>query len=290
VAAVRGGDQHATLRTEIRSAATVMLVRDRPDLHVFMLRRTPGASFGPGATVFPGGAVDDADGMPSSRIVGLDDGAASAELGLPAGGLARRIAAVRECFEEAGILLGRPNGSSSDRSHGSLPAWRDALNAGHAAFGHVLEAEGLEVDAGELRVFSHWLTPVGAPRRYDTWFFVARAPDGQEGVHDDGELVDSAWVRPIDALRAHARGEIELILPTLRSLEVLGRFPSVTTLFTALDRVTRDERGRLLVVPDAAGERVALPGDDVAHAKPWTIPLPDIDIRSEARLAAEVTR
>ena len=94
----------------------------------------------------------------------------------------------------------------------------------------MLETEDLVVDAGALRVFSHWLTPVGAPRRYDTWFFVARSPDDQDGVHDDAELVASEWLRPMDALRRHARGDLELILPTMRCLEALARYPTVESL------------------------------------------------------------
>ena len=74
------------------------------------------------------------------------------------------------------------------------PEWRDAINAGHRTFAQMLETEDLVVDATDLHVFAHWLTPMGAPRRYDTWFFVARAPDGQDGAHDDAELVASEWV------------------------------------------------------------------------------------------------
>jgi len=264
-----------------------MLVQDRPDLHIFMLRRTPSAVFGPGATVFPGGAVDPSDHTVSERIVGLDEAAASGELGLSEGGLARRVAAVRECFEEAGILLARPSSNRAVASAPALQAWRDALNAGHATLDQVLESEDLVVDGGALRVFSHWLTPVGAPRRYDTWFFVARSPDGQDGAHDDSELVASEWLRPIDALRRNARGDLQLILPTMRCLEALARYPTVDALFDALDGVLRDEQHLPLVVADAGGERVALPGDDPGRARRWTIPLPDIDISEEARLAAE---
>ena len=135
-------------------------------------------------------------------------------------------------------------------------------------------------------MFAHWLTPTGAPRRYDTWFFVARAPEGQDGAHDDSELVASEWVRPADAIARHERGEIDLIFPTLRSLQALARFPSVAALFAALDQVPRDERGRLCVVAEASGERVLLPDDDPARAAPWTIPLPDISVRDEQRIVA----
>ena len=186
-----------------------MLVRDAPafeapKLQVFVMRRTPRAVFGPGATVFPGGAVDESDTQALARVVGADDAAASAELGLAAGGLLRRVAAVRECFEEAGILLARAAPTRAPAT--PAPEWRDALNAGHVTLGQVLDRDDLVIDATDLRVFAHWLTPTGAPRRYDTWFFVARAPEGQDGAHDDGELVASEWVRPADALAAQRTG------------------------------------------------------------------------------------
>ena len=266
-----------------------MLVRDVPAteasaLQVFVMRRTPRAVFGPGATVFPGGAVDESDAKALARVVGMDDSEASAELGLTGGGLLRRIAAVRECFEEAGILLAHdaPTGASATPA----PEWRDALNAGHVTLAHVLDRDDLVIDATDLRVFAHWLTPTGAPRRYDTWFFVARAPEGQDGAHDDAELVASEWLRPADALARHESGEIELILPTLRSLQALARFSSVTALFAALNQVPRDAAGRLCVVAEASGERVVLPEDDAASAAPWTIPLPEIRVRDEQRIVA----
>ena len=177
-----------------------------PALEVFVMRRTPRAVFGPGATVFPGGAVDASDAQALAHVVGADDAAASAELGLTDGGLVRRVAAVRECFEEAGILLARDRATGAPAT--PAPEWRDALNAGHATLGQVLARDALVIDATDLRVFAHWLTPTGAPRRYDTWFFVARAPDGQDGAHDDAELVASEWIRPPDALGApRARGD-----------------------------------------------------------------------------------
>lgn len=162
----------------VRDAATVILVRDRPELHVFVVLRNPALDFAPGATVFPGGAVDPAD-APVAAALGVDE---------------FRAAAARECLEECGI----------------------------------------PVDARELVEFSRWITPVGAPRRYDTRFFVVRAPDGHEGEHDGSELVGSAWMRPGDVLRSFADGEIDLILPTQRSLEVLARFDRVDALLAEL--------------------------------------------------------
>ena len=217
------------LAVEIRDAATVILVSDRPDLHVLMLERTRQAVFGPGATVFPGGGVDAADRDPQAltRLIGLDDHAASLEHGLPAGGLGFRVAAVRECFEEAGILLARQcRRWSTRRGRCRARGRRASLNTGTLGFVDVLEARSLVVRARDLRLFSHWLTPIGAPRRYNTWFFVAPAPDGEDGTHDDNELVASDWIRPADALAQHAAGEIDLIFPTEMSLRALAPYDS----------------------------------------------------------------
>jgi 8-oxo-dGTP pyrophosphatase MutT (NUDIX family) len=162
----------------VRDAATVILVRERPDLEVFVLRRNAALDFAPGATVFPGGAVDPGDDEVAAAL-GVDQ---------------FRAAAARECLEESGI----------------------------------------PIDARELVEFARWITPVGAPRRYDTRFFVARAPDGHEGEHDGSELVASAWMRPADVLQAFADGEIDLILPTQRSLELIARFDRVDSLLAEL--------------------------------------------------------
>jgi 8-oxo-dGTP pyrophosphatase MutT (NUDIX family) len=275
-----------------RDAATVILVSDRPDLHVLMLERTRRAVFGPGATVFPGGAVDAGDGAGSvaERVVGIDDVAASAAQGLARGGLGFRVAAVRECFEEAGILLAReaPSGQPALHDDG-LAAARTELNAGALAFGDMLAGRDLLIDARELRVFSHWLTPLGAPRRYNTWFFVAPAPVGEEGTHDDNELVASAWVRPIDALAQHADGDIDLIFPTEMSLRALSRYDRSRDLLSDLDAVTLDAGGQPRVVRDGTGERVALPQDAGRPTTRWTIPLPDISFRV-VQSTARVTR
>jgi 8-oxo-dGTP pyrophosphatase MutT (NUDIX family) len=210
-----------------------MLVRDEPDLNVFVLRRNPRVVFSPGATVFPGGAVDTEDRSAElyARVIGLDDAAASAEHERSHGGLGFRVAAVRECFEESGILVARDASTGAPvEHHERFSHWRARCNARDARFIELLEAEDLVIDARDLRLFAHWITPPGAPRRYDTWFFLASAPDGHEGMHDDNELVDSGWVRPADALHAFASGDIDLILPTQRCLETLARYDTATAL------------------------------------------------------------
>jgi 8-oxo-dGTP pyrophosphatase MutT (NUDIX family) len=276
-------------RVETRDAATVILVADRPDLHVLMLERTSRAVFGPGATVFPGGAVDAEDRTDRAHalVADLDDAAASAEHGLDAGGLGFRVAAVRECFEEAGILLARdPAGRLADHDPGLAEA-RDRLNAGAASFVDLLEARSLAIFGAELRLFSHWLTPLGAPRRYNTWFFVAAAPDGEDGAHDDCELVASSWVRPRDALTHHAESRIDLIFPTEMSLRAFSRYEHAADLLTDLDATPRHADGAPLVVAEGNGERVVVPSDG-GPAGRWTIPLPDISYRAERAAARGV--
>ena len=273
---------------DVRDAATVILVSDRPELHVLVLERTSRAVFSPGATVFPGGAVDaaDRDARSHERVVGLDDAAASAEHGLLGDGLAFRIAALRECFEESGILLALDARGRPVCHDDTLAGARDRLNDGSLGFVDLLEQRSLVLPAPELRLFSHWLTPIGAPRRYNTWFFVAPAPDGEDGVHDDRELVASSWVRPADALDQFAAGAIDLIFPTEMSLRALARYSHSADLFADLDAAPRDADGNVLVVVDGTGERVALPGDAERPVGPWTIPLPDISYRAE-RAAAQ---
>ncbi len=264
----------------VRDAATVMLVRDDPELQVFMLRRNPASVFGPGAYVFPGGAVDPADRDPEvyRRARGLDDARASQLVGEPRDGLRYWIAAARESFEEAGFVLGEATPS--------LAGTRDALNAGTLAWSAALAAHDVVLHLDDLAVFSHWLTPEGAPRRYDTWFFVAAAPDGQEGSHDDVEAVHSEWVRPRAALERFRGGDIDLIFPTMRSLLAIARFDRRDELIAAV-LAAQPEGTPPLVVDDGSGERVALPGDDHATARRAWAPLrsqPELD---QALLAEE---
>jgi 8-oxo-dGTP pyrophosphatase MutT (NUDIX family) len=245
-----------------------MLVRDDPGLEVFMLRRNLEAKFMGGAYVFPGGAVDADDRAPEllARCHGRDDAGASAALGLPIGGLGFWVAAVREAFEEAGVLLARSaaTGLPVDLDDTALAtrieAARVLVGSGERPFLQVVEDEDLLLDAGALHLFSHWITPAGAPRRYDTWFFVAAAPDGHAYLHDDSETVASVWIRPGDALDRARRGELELIFPTIRNLEQLARFVSGRDFLDAVSDATSGAVGARMIA-DASGSRVLLPID-----------------------------
>ena len=216
-----------------RDGATVMLVRDghhaeRP-LEVFMLRRHPRTAFG-SVHVFLGGVLDAADHDPAlvARVRGLSGEGASERLGLHQGGLASCIAAVRESFEEAGVLLAcHPDGTGL-RLHSGLATrlaeHRVALHAGQRSLLAILDQEDLVLDLGDMHYVAHWITPEGAPKRYDTRFFLARAPLGQVYAHDNEELISSEWVRPPDALARHEAGGFAMIFPTISCLEDIGRF------------------------------------------------------------------
>ena len=225
----------------VRDAATVLLVRDgERGLEVAMLRRRLDSGFVPGAYVFPGGAVDPGDRSPlwASRSTGHDDVSASAVLGLPAGGLAFWVAAVRECFEEAGLLVarhedGRPLRLADPDVAARFDRHRAAVDHGEVDLLDVVAEEGLHLPLGELHYFAHWITPERAPRRYDTRFFVGRAPDDHPLRHDGDETIAALWARPADALDRFSAGGFELIRPTEHSLEILSAYPDADAVLAA---------------------------------------------------------
>jgi len=200
-----------------------MLIRDTPagGVEVFVMRRNLGAAFAAGMFVFPGGRVDDADGGPAIEpfVHGMDDTTASALLGIEAGGLAFWVAAIRECFEESGLLLARTrSGVPPPAADGE----REAVHRGETSMIELCRRYDLVLDAGPMRYVAHWVTPVGElPRRFDTRFFLAVAPTGQEGAHDHGETVDSRWVRPTDALLDAEQGRLMMMPPTVANVRFL---------------------------------------------------------------------
>lgn len=224
-----------------KPAATVMLVRDADaGVEVFLMERSAHGMFG-GLHVFPGGKVDDADHARrwSALSRGPDDVSASKTLGLDTGGLSYWVACIRECFEEAGILLARGSDSrtlrlQSAQMRSRYSAWRDRLNANEEG---VLEAmchkEKLELATDQLAYVSHWITPIDQPKRYNTRFFVARAPADQAALHDGHETVESVWIRPKHALERFADGELNLISPTFKNLEAIAGYASTEELLEA---------------------------------------------------------
>lgn len=227
----------------IREAATVMLLRDTAaGPEVFMLRRTHAAVFGPGFYVFPGGRLDPSDRAAeiAGRCDGPDDAWASARLGVPDGGLGFWVAAIRECFEEAGVLLARrPDGTVIDfdehdeATTDRFNALRHAIHDGTTTLAAVCAAEDLRLITGDLAYFAHWITPPGGPRRFSTRFLVARAPAGQHPLHDNSETIDSLWIRPAAALAHFAAREWEMMPPTVGALEFLAAHADVDAAMAA---------------------------------------------------------
>lgn len=231
----------APVAVEVRDAATVLLVRDgQKGLEVAMLRRRLESVFARGAYVFPGGAVDgeDRDVRWADRSAGHDDAWASSVLGTSSGGLAFWVAAVRECFEEAGVLLarrtdGQPLSLAEPAEADHYQRYRAGVDGGLVDLFDVCAAEDLHLPVGDLHYFAHWITPEHAPRRYDTRFFLTRAPDHQTLSHDGSETIAALWLRPAEALDRNAAGDFELIYPTLRSLEVLTDYPDADAVLSA---------------------------------------------------------
>jgi len=242
---------------QIRNAATVMLVRDAdgdPGVEVFMLRRTGKASFAAGMYVFPGGRVDDVDHADEIEpfCQGLDDENASGQLGIESGGLAYWVASIRECYEEAGILL------AAKRDGSALTIGDDdrhAVHDGTLSMVDLCKRDDLILDLSTTQYVDHWITPKGEPRRFDTRFFVTEAPAGQDGLHDDKETVESLWIRPADALRMQAAGELMMMPPTIKNLRWLDGFAAasdavdagaeITDVVEILPKLLFDEGGKI---------------------------------------------
>lgn len=227
-------------------AATVTLVRDAPGgLEVLLLQRSFSAGFMPGVHVFPGGGLDPGDESPEAlaRSTGPTDAEASRMLGIERGGLAYWIAAIRESFEEAGIFLAyAPGGGMVDLGGKTAERYREhrrTLDQGRSGVGEVARAEELRLATDRLVYFSHWITPVGLPRRYDTRFFLAIAPPHQQAEHDNREAIAHAWMSPAEALDRYQREEIKLRTPTLKTLERFTGFRSVEALAAELRVQTR---------------------------------------------------
>jgi glyoxylase-like metal-dependent hydrolase (beta-lactamase superfamily II)/8-oxo-dGTP pyrophosphatase MutT (NUDIX family) len=215
-----------------RPAATLVVVRDgERGMEVLLMHRTKAMDFAGGAHVFPGGAVDAADWDLAAFCTGLDDSEASRRLDIASGGLAYCICAIRECFEEAGLLYARAGEEllhfDSPVAREDAPALRRALQEGRTTFGAMIASLGVRLAADRLAYLSHWITQAGRPRRYDTRFFIAAAPEHQRPMHDAGETVAHEWVVPRIALERHARGEMQLMFPTMKTLELLARFGHV---------------------------------------------------------------
>lgn len=249
-----------------RPAATITVVRDAAQgFEVLMMQRNLKAGFMPGAYVFPGGAIDAEDRDPELYALceGLDDAAASRRLGLERDGLSYWVAAIRECFEEAGLLLcydrsGALVALDQPALEERFVAHRAALNAGAKGWLALCREEGLRLAADRLTYYSHWITPTTAPKRFDTRFFVVEAPPRQSPLHDAGELIDQLWVTPQDAIARDDAGTFHLRTPTKVTLRQLARSPDTRTLISTLG-AQKEIRAILPAVTKGGGR--LLPGE-----------------------------
>jgi 8-oxo-dGTP pyrophosphatase MutT (NUDIX family) len=248
-----------------RAASTILLLRDsvsiNGEIEVFMMVRHYEIDFNSGALVFPGGSVDKGD----QEIIG-DPALYSGGEGLDAAALSFRIAAIRETFEESGILLARPKGSKAlvdaKRASEIEAAHRADLCDSKISFLKVLTDNGMVLALDELVPYAHWITPEGMPKRFDTWFFLAVAPHEQVGAHDGKESTDSIWVSPREALEGGDSGRFKLPFPTTRNLIRLGKQACVQAaledargraVVTVMPVMTKLNGGRQLRIPLEAG-------------------------------------
>jgi 8-oxo-dGTP pyrophosphatase MutT (NUDIX family) len=237
-------------------AATILLVRDRPTFEVLMVKRHHKIDFAAGALVFPGGKTHSGDHDPrwETRTLGWDG---ADPLGRPL-----RIAAIREAYEETGILLARQSDGSEFRGAETAAAARDDIAHDRRAFLDLVTSLDLKLDLAALTVFARWITPAMMPKRFDTWFFIADAPEDQLALCDGWETVDAEWIAPLEALRLASLGERTVIFPTRMNLQLLAEAGAAADaiaraaarkLVTVEPQVTDTPDGRVLAIPMDAG-------------------------------------
>jgi recombination protein RecT len=214
-------------------AASILLLRDAP-LRVLMIRRHDGSSFVPSAWVFPGGGLDDED----RSIAGGDEP------------MAMRVCAARELFEETGIWLGSPLADSE--------RMRERLLGGSLTFRDLLAASSIAFDS--LVWTARWITPVGNPRRFDAWFFLAPAPPDAIATVDRREAVELTWISPQEALDRHATGDFPMVFPTIKNLESIASFHSADELIASRRGARIATMRPILVVRDGQ-QTIVLPDE-----------------------------
>lgn len=258
---------------DARLSSTVLLLRGTDDAEVLMVARAYEIDFASGAYVFPGGKVSDDDRRPewAEHVTGdyKDDERAV------------RIGGIREVFEESGLLLARAKGQS-ETGHvpqslcEELAQHRHAVDRGEMSFLQLIADSKLELCLDELVPYAHWITPEMMPKRFDTRFFVARAPAEQLAEHDGRETTEAVWVKPGDILQRAKDGTATVIFPTRLNLEMLEDLGSVDAAMAASEEkdpvtvmpvVERRDNGAFLVIPREAGYRVTEePFESVAKA------------------------
>lgn len=251
-----------------RPATTVLLLRpSQPGdaaspLEVFMVVRHHQIDSFSGALVFPGGKLEEADGDKSLRArCGGADKIDDAELKF-------RVAGVREAFEECGVLLARKRGQRALIGAADLKGieerWRAKLAKDEASIVDMVEAEDLEIATELMTPYAHWITPTFVPKRFDTWFFLAEAPEDQIALHDGSESTDSVWIGPQEAIEEGKAGKRTLVHATTKNLELLAEGKTVTgaiaaagarKIVTVQPWVEEKDGKKFLHIPEGAGYR-----------------------------------
>lgn len=263
-------------------AATVMLLRPCEDagvkdIEVLMVHRHRKSSFVPGYHVFPGGILDPEDYEPGIErfIRGITREHATriiADMSSPEKALGAWVAAIRETFEEVGLLIawkkdGTPVTIRTGEEQQRFSNYRHALNKGEIKFSQMLETEDIILAGDCLRYFSHWLTPEPLPLRYDVRFFVMKVPAHQSVAHDGVELTDHIWLRPSVALRDYEAGKIDMVLPQIMSLVELSRFQTVEAVLASVRH--RDIPANLTLIRHLDGQDVeVMPDGTVFESRP----------------------
>lgn len=247
------------------AAATILLVRDAPALEVLMVERHHQIDFASGALVFPGGKASKGDSDPRwiDHCDGHDPDPVQCAL---------KICAVREAFEESGVLLARPAGARgagapfvAGTQTEEIGKLRAAIDKGEHPFLDAIVAHGLVLALDALTPFAHWVTPLGMPKRFDTWFYVAETPPEQLAACDGREAVDAVWIRPQDALSAAKEGRRTIIFPTRLNVEMLAASASAhgaieaaraRRIVTVEPKIVTEDGAQILTIPAEAGYSV----------------------------------
>jgi len=248
-------------------AATLVLLRHRSAgaLEVLLIRRHSASKFAAGDFVFPGGKIETSDGPDDGaawcRKLDAAEAARRLRVISPSAALGHWVGVIRETFEEVGILLAYGADGRPVRADGARYAdYRRACQADHRAFWDMLRAERLTLATDALVYFAHWITPEVQPLRFDTRFFAAAMPEGQEAVADEREITEVRWLAPREAIDLNARGQLSLRNPTVRNLELLDGAPTVSAAFERLNgREIRTILPRVIMEGDQ--RRVLLPGE-----------------------------
>lgn len=242
--------------TPIRPAATILLVRDAPAFEVLMVKRHHQIDFASGALVFPGGKTHQGDHDPAWAAH------ATAWAETPEAERPLRIAAIREVYEEAGMLLARDAAGEVFHGDDRMGPAREAVARDERPFIDLVAELGVRIDLAALTPFARWVTPELMPKRFDTWFYLAQANSEQLACCDGWETVDAEWIAPAEAIALAAAGERKVIFPTRMNLQLLAEASSGADavaralrrpLVTVEPKVQPREGGPVLVIPADAG-------------------------------------